>query len=170
MFHLRPSIHDRHGITLFEIWFGGTFMGAIYPTDRGIKVVSKFIEMDAEGTVAIERHGLLPIPEILINILPSAPGFPPNWIGELPPKKTESELRRWFARGFEERRWTPEQIEEFVRFRLEYEERYYEEVPSGQCYHRTCGGGAMVERPSNGIYCAKCGKLPDLFPPDFAFG
>ncbi len=169
MFYLKPSIHDRHGVTLFEIWFGGTFMGAIYPTVRGIKVISKYVSDDPEAAIAIDRSKLLP--QIFINILPSAPGgSPPDWIGELPPKKTEVELRQWYGRTFEERRWTSDEIEEFIRWRFEYEERYYEELPSGQCYHRVCGGGAMVERPGEGVYCSRCGKLPDFFPPAFVFG
>ncbi|MDP3727208.1 MAG: hypothetical protein Q8R35_01060 [bacterium] len=168
MFHLKPSIHDRHGITLFEIWFGGIFMGAIYPTDQGIKVISKRLAGRPEAAIQISRSHILP--EIFINILPTAPGgFPPNWIGELPPKKTEAALRQWYALALEERRWTEAQIEEFMRWRLEYEDRYHEQVPSGQCFHRACGGGAMVERPGDGVYCAQCGKLPDFFPPPLVF-
>ncbi len=56
------------GIELCEIWDQDTFIGAIYPTDQGIKVVSKFIIDDPEGAVVIDRSKLPPIPAILINI------------------------------------------------------------------------------------------------------
>lgn len=53
---------------MVEIWNGSTLMGAIYPTERGIKVVSKFIVNDPEGAIEIDRSKLPPIPAILINL------------------------------------------------------------------------------------------------------
>lgn len=58
----------RPGTQVVEIWDGDSLMGAIYSTDRGIKVVSKFIAEDPEGAVEIDRSMLPPIPVILINI------------------------------------------------------------------------------------------------------
>lgn len=44
-------------------------MGVIYPTERGIKVVSKYIIDDPEGAVEIERDTQIPIPAVLINLI-----------------------------------------------------------------------------------------------------
>ena len=71
MFTLKMAEHstepDRRQIV--EIWNGDIFMGAIYPTDQGIKVVSKYIADNPEGAVKINRSKLPPIPAILINLI-----------------------------------------------------------------------------------------------------
>ena len=71
MFTLKMAEHsiepDRGQIV--EIWNGDIFMGAVYPTDQGIKVVSKYIADNPEGAVKIDRSKLPPIPEILINLI-----------------------------------------------------------------------------------------------------
>lgn len=90
--------------------------------------------------------------------------FPPNWVGELPAPATREELSAQMAVGFLERKLGEEQINEALNFFEQYELRYYEVVGKGLYYHRPCGGGAIVEGET-GIFCAKCGKLPDLFPP-----
>lgn len=70
MFTLKIGEHDyRPGVQMIEIWSGTTLMGAIYPTERGIKVVSKFIVNNPEGAVEIDRNKLPPIPSILINLV-----------------------------------------------------------------------------------------------------
>ncbi|PIP23408.1 MAG: hypothetical protein COX90_01640 [Candidatus Nealsonbacteria bacterium CG_4_10_14_0_2_um_filter_38_17] len=58
---------DRRKIV--EIWNGNTLMGAIYPTNTGIKVVSKYIADNPEGAIEINRSELPPIPAILINLI-----------------------------------------------------------------------------------------------------
>jgi hypothetical protein len=52
-----------------EVWNGNVFMGAIYPTDNGIKIVSKYIANDPEAAVKVDRSKLPPIPAILINLI-----------------------------------------------------------------------------------------------------
>ncbi len=89
--------------------------------------------------------------------------FPPNWVGELPPQETRVELRTYITPGFARRRLSAQQIEEVLDFFVAYEARCFE-APGGQCYHRSCDGGAMVEGET-GVFCAKCGRLPDLLPP-----
>mgnify|MGYP001582939541 CR=1 FL=1 len=70
MFQLKIAEHDyRTGTQMVEIWNESTFMGAIYPTERGIKVVSKFIADNPEGAIKIDRSKLPPIPAILINLV-----------------------------------------------------------------------------------------------------
>jgi hypothetical protein len=91
--------------------------------------------------------------------------FPSNWSGELPPRATRDELRNQMASMFRRRNLSRSQTEEVLDFLKKYEERYYE-APDGQCYHRQCGGGSMVQGEL-GVYCANCGKLPDLLPPTF---
>jgi len=69
MFTLTMGEHDyRPGVKMIEIWSGTTLMGAIYPTERGIKVVSKFIVDNPEGAIEADRSKLPPIPAILINL------------------------------------------------------------------------------------------------------
>lgn len=91
--------------------------------------------------------------------------FPRNWSEELPPKETQDQLREKFTKVARERGLTTQQFEEALDFFEKYEERYYE-TPGGGCYHRACGGGAM-QQIELGVYCANCGKLPDLLPPAF---
>lgn len=70
MVHFRLVDHSiKPGIKIVEIWNGDTLMGTIYPTERGIKLVSKYIVDDPEGAVEVDRSKLPPIPAILINIL-----------------------------------------------------------------------------------------------------
>ncbi len=89
--------------------------------------------------------------------------FPPNWKGQLPPAASRSDLELQLASGFERKKLTPEQVKEALDFFEQYEARYHEQA--GQSYHRPCEGGAVVQGEL-GIYCAKCGKLPDLIPPE----
>ena len=91
--------------------------------------------------------------------------FPPNWEGDLPKKESREELAQKMEPGFKARNLSPEQIQEVLDFMEKYEDRYYEDG-DGQCYHRACGGGSVVQGEL-GVYCSKCGKLPDLFPPAF---
>lgn len=87
--------------------------------------------------------------------------FPPDWPSDqpLPNQQPESELKAIV----EGRTSDLQEIADGLKFILEYERRYYEN-DRGQCYHRPCGGGAMKEG-DNGIWCSRCGKLPDLLPP-----
>ena len=54
---------------IVEVWNGEVFMGAIYPTEKGIKVISKYIAKNPEAAIKIERGKLPPIPVILINLI-----------------------------------------------------------------------------------------------------
>jgi len=56
---------------IVEVWNGNVFMGAIYPTDTGIKVVSKYIADNPEAAIKVDRSKLFPppIPAILINLI-----------------------------------------------------------------------------------------------------
>jgi len=67
MFSLRTDNHEiKPGVRMFEIWNKGKFVGAIYPTEKGIKVVSKYIIKDPESAIEIDRSE---IPAILINLI-----------------------------------------------------------------------------------------------------
>ncbi len=67
MFELRVAEHSRKPDTkIFEVWNGEEFMASIYPTETGIKVVSKHIADDPEGAIVIEKSP--PIPAILIRL------------------------------------------------------------------------------------------------------
>ena len=92
--------------------------------------------------------------------------FPPNWTKELPPPMNREGLRGQLFIEFERRHLSGQQIEEAIDFFEQYEMRYYEVCGDGATYHRACGGGAMAQG-NTGIFCAKCGKLPDLIPPEF---
>lgn len=71
MFTLKMARHliepDQRKIV--EIWNGDVFMGAIYPTNQGVKVVSKYIADNPEAAIKIDRSKLPPIPVILINLI-----------------------------------------------------------------------------------------------------
>ena len=54
---------------MVEIWNGEVFMGAVYPTEKGIKIISKYVVVNPEKAVEIERNKLPPIPAILINLI-----------------------------------------------------------------------------------------------------
>ena len=72
MFSLRIDNHEvKPGVKMFEIWNEGKFMGTIYPTEKGIKVVSKYIMKDPESVMEIDRSKWPwpPIPAILINLI-----------------------------------------------------------------------------------------------------
>ncbi len=62
----------RHSVEpdrdIIEIWDGATFVGAIYPTDQGIKLISKYIADNPEAAIKIDRSELSLLPAILINI------------------------------------------------------------------------------------------------------
>lgn len=66
-FKLAPHSADPR-TQIVEIWESGEFIGAIYPTEVGVKLVSKYLVSDPEGAIEIERDKLPPIPAILINI------------------------------------------------------------------------------------------------------
>ncbi len=62
------SVKPERG-QIIEVWNGNVFMGAIYPTENGIKVVSKYIANNPEAAIEIDRSKLPPIPAILINLI-----------------------------------------------------------------------------------------------------
>lgn len=93
-------------------------------------------------------------------------GFPPDWEGDLPPVMTRDQLKEQMEVAFRERGgFSDAQVEEALDFYVQYEERYHE-APGGKMYHRQCGGGAVKEGMA-GVLCSRCGKLPDLVPPEF---
>lgn len=71
MFKLRMAEHliesDRR--QMIEIWNGDVLMGSIYPTNNGVKIVSKYIANNPEAAIRIDRSKLPPIPAILINLI-----------------------------------------------------------------------------------------------------
>lgn len=71
MFTLKMAEHSvkpERG-QIVEVWNGKVFMGAVYPTDNGIKVVSKYIANNPEAAIKVDRSKLPPIPAILINLI-----------------------------------------------------------------------------------------------------
>lgn len=95
--------------------------------------------------------------------------FPPSWSGTIPPPITREELKIQMTTMFQQRNLSEPQVAEALDFLEKYEERYYEAMEGdkkGSTFHRPCGGGAMVQGKT-GIFCANCGKLPDLLPPIF---
>ncbi len=70
MFELRIAEHtEKRGVKLFEIVQDKEVVGAIYPTDRGIRIVSRYLLKDPESAIKIERDSEPPIPAILINLI-----------------------------------------------------------------------------------------------------
>lgn len=71
MFTLRMAKHSiKQGVNLFEILQDGEVVGAIYPTERGIKIVSRHLLVESpEKKIEIVRSKLLPIPAVLINLI-----------------------------------------------------------------------------------------------------
>jgi len=62
------SIEPDQG-KIIEIWNGDVLMGTIYPTNQGIKVVTKYIVDNPEEAIKVDRSKLPPIPTILINLI-----------------------------------------------------------------------------------------------------
>lgn len=70
MFDFRIVDHQfKKGEKVVEIWNGENLMGAIYSTEKGIKIVSKFITGNPEAAIQIDRSKMPPIPAILINMI-----------------------------------------------------------------------------------------------------
>jgi hypothetical protein len=66
----RTSRHLVNGTSVCEVWHDGAMIAAIYPTERGVKIVSKHLERrvsDADPLVAIDPDLT---PAIIVNILP----------------------------------------------------------------------------------------------------
>jgi hypothetical protein len=59
----------RPGVELVEILQDGKVVGSIYPTEKGIKILSSYLYEDPEGALDIEKDKLPRIPAILINLL-----------------------------------------------------------------------------------------------------
>lgn len=69
-FSFRFAEHkSRAGVKLVEILQNGEVVGSIYPTEKGIKILSRYLYDDPESAVEIERDKLPPIPAVLINLL-----------------------------------------------------------------------------------------------------
>lgn len=70
MFEFRLADHrDKPGVKLVEIIQNGEVVGAVYPTETGLKIVSRYLLADPETAVEIDRSKLPPIPAILIHLL-----------------------------------------------------------------------------------------------------
>ncbi|MFH0805451.1 MAG: hypothetical protein V1901_00995 [Patescibacteria group bacterium] len=70
MFSLRITEHTiKRGTKLVEILQDGEVVGAVYPTERGIKIVSRYLLENPESAIEIERDKLPPIPAVLINLI-----------------------------------------------------------------------------------------------------
>lgn len=59
----------KPGVKLVEIVQDGEVVGAIYPTETGLKIMSRYLLADPETAVEIDRSKLPPIPAILIHLL-----------------------------------------------------------------------------------------------------
>lgn len=65
MYELKTPPHpERPGVKIFEVWRGGTFVAAVYPTEQGLKIVSKYLTGREEASISIDRQ---PPPAILID-------------------------------------------------------------------------------------------------------
>lgn len=64
---IKPATHtlNKEQVRIYEVWDGDRFIAAIYPTERGVKIVSKYIE-NREDLLQVEP---LEPPAILVNIL-----------------------------------------------------------------------------------------------------
>src|SRR3989344_6534041 len=90
--------------------------------------------------------------------------FPKPFKGTLPPIATRDLLHEQMKAGFEQRKLDETQIKKALDFLEQYEKRYYEDMTTGQCYHRPCDGHAVMQGET-GIFCERCGRLLDLIPP-----
>ncbi len=77
---LRTERHAVKGTSLCEVWKDGQMIATIYPTDRGVKVVSKHIEnrddlvtIDPGEAHAVRSFDGRALAAIVINILPPQP-------------------------------------------------------------------------------------------------
>lgn len=52
MTELRMAVHSMRGkaAAVVEIWEDGLFIGAIYPADRGVRIVSKHLDAGLVGS------------------------------------------------------------------------------------------------------------------------
>lgn len=70
MFTFRIAEHRyKTDEQVVEIWKEGKLIGVIYSTERGIKIVSKYIAAHPEAAIEIERDKLSLIPAILVNLI-----------------------------------------------------------------------------------------------------
>jgi len=70
MFDLRIAEHSRkNGILIVEIMQGEVVVGAIYPTEKGVKIISRYLYHDPKSAIEIEEDKLLPIPAVLVNLI-----------------------------------------------------------------------------------------------------
>lgn len=70
MFSFRLADHQgKPGVQLVEIVQNGEVVGAVYPTETGLKIVSRYLLADPETAVEFDRSKLPPIPAILIHLL-----------------------------------------------------------------------------------------------------
>lgn len=70
MFTFRMAEHSiKRGVEICEILQKDEVVGTIYPTEKGIKIVSRYLMDDPESAIEIDRSKLPPIPAILINLI-----------------------------------------------------------------------------------------------------
>jgi len=68
MFTFKEARHQlKSGVQMIEVWNGGIFMGSIYPTERGIRVISKYLGEDPKTAIKVDN--LPPVPAILVNLV-----------------------------------------------------------------------------------------------------
>jgi hypothetical protein len=51
MTELRPATHTETDETMVELWEGGQMIAAIYPIDRGVRIVSKHLHDGVRGGI-----------------------------------------------------------------------------------------------------------------------
>jgi hypothetical protein len=71
---LQPATQSKTRQPICEIWAYGRLLGVIYPTARGVKIVSKYLEATPD---LVEIDAEEP-PAVSINILRPELPFPPT--------------------------------------------------------------------------------------------
>ena len=70
MFTFRIADHKKKpGVKICEIIQGNEVVGAVYPTEKGIKIVSRYLLENPEAKITIDRDKLPPIPAIIIDLI-----------------------------------------------------------------------------------------------------
>jgi len=65
MITLRPAPHTVFSDAIIEVWDDDKFIAAIYPSPRGVKIISKLID-SRDDLVQVDNHPLAST--ILVNL------------------------------------------------------------------------------------------------------
>ena len=58
----------RAGVKIVEVYRGKTLVGTIYPHEKGIHFISKYIASDPKQAIEIVPAGVIPLSTILIHL------------------------------------------------------------------------------------------------------